>query len=85
MKKLFWIGIAALALSALAQAQTASPPAATSAAPAVPSLVPVPSAVPEKASVDAFGWIVGCWQAQSARDGSTINETWLRFILAMTK
>lgn len=77
MKKLHWIGVVAFALSAIAQAQTATPPAATSPAPAVPSLVPAPSTEPVKGSVDAFDWMVGCWQAQSARDGSTINETWL--------
>ncbi len=45
--------------------------------PAAPSSVPPPVIAPGKNNVDAFPWLVGCWQAKSARDNSTINETWL--------
>lgn len=39
--------------------------------------IPAPVIAPGKNTVDAFPWMAGCWQAKSARDGSTINEAWL--------
>lgn len=37
---------------------------------------PVPD-TPAKGSVTRAAWLTGCWSASSARDGATINETWL--------
>lgn len=37
---------------------------------------PVPD-TPSKGSVSQAAWLTGCWTASSARDGATINETWL--------
>ena len=44
---------------------------------ALSSAIPVPTIAAGKGTVNAFPWMVGCWQATSARDGSTITETWL--------
>jgi hypothetical protein len=43
----------------------------------LPSAVPVPVIAEGKGTVNAYSWMVGCWQATSARDGSIITETWL--------
>ena len=82
MKKLMGIAAvaASIAVAMAASAQTAAPaPAAgvaVSASEAAAAL-PAPSIAPGKNTVDAFQWMTGCWQAKSARDGSTISETWL--------
>jgi Domain of unknown function (DUF6265) len=70
MKKTTWIS--AVALIALTLTGTAAAQAVAS-----PAAVPPPVIAPGKNTVDAFPWLVGCWQAKSARDASTINETWL--------
>lgn len=70
MKKPNWISavaLIALTLTGIATAQSVAPPSA----------VPPPVIALGKNTVDAFPWLVGCWQAKSARDDSTINETWL--------
>ena len=72
MKTVNWIYAAALAgLALTASVQGQSPPAAA------PPSIPAPVIAPGKNTVDAYPWMVGCWQAKSARDGATINETWL--------
>ena len=86
MKKLvyFALTVASIAVAAVAtaaSAQTAAPkPAAegvaVSASEAAAAL-PAPVIAPGKNTVEAFQWMTGCWQAKSARDGSTISETWL--------
>ena len=81
MRKLICISVAAAALfvGMAANAQSAAPtpaPGAVSASEAA-AAVPAPVIAPGKNTVDAFQWMTGCWQAKSARDGSTINETWL--------
>jgi hypothetical protein len=87
MKKIIRASVVATLLSfgvvltGPAQAQTASP----TPAPAVGAVdatgtsasIPAPVIAPGKNTVDAFQWMTGCWQAKSARDGSTISETWL--------
>jgi Domain of unknown function (DUF6265) len=73
------LGTALLSLAVIVQAQTpppANPGAAVDATGSSASL-PAPVIAPGKNTVDAFPWMAGCWQAKSARDGSTINETWL--------
>ena len=74
MKTVNWIYAAALAAVALTATAVAQAPAAPSAA---PSTIPAPVIAPGKNTVNAYPWLVGCWQAQSARDGATINESWL--------
>lgn len=67
----------ALALCAGAWAQAPATPAAPTA-PAAATGAPMPAAdVPAKGAVDKLDWMVGCWRANSARDGSTISEVWL--------
>jgi Domain of unknown function (DUF6265) len=63
------------ATSAYAQAQTPAPAGAS--VPAGATARPAPVVAAGKNTVDAYGWLVGCWQAKAARDGSTINEIWL--------
>ncbi len=73
-------------LYSVAATLTAALLSATVAAQAVPATpVPPPSqrplssaegAAPGKGSVNQLNWLAGCWQANSARDGSTISETW---------
>ena len=84
MRKLICIGVAAasMCVSITASAQTPAQPTPTPAPGAVSAseaaaAVPAPVIAPGKNTVDAFQWMTGCWQAKSARDGSTINETWL--------
>jgi Domain of unknown function (DUF6265) len=67
---------AAAPASPSAQPAPAAEPAAVPATSSGAS-IPVPVIAPGKNNVDAFQWMTGCWQAKSARDGSTINETWL--------
>ena len=68
----------ALALCAGAWAQAPAAPVATTAPAAATSASSVPAAdVPAKGAVEKLGWMVGCWRANSVRDGSTINEVWL--------
>ena len=59
-----------------AQLMPAAEPGAVPASGSAAS-IPAPVIAPGKNTVDAFQWMTGCWQAKSARDGSTINETWL--------
>ena len=62
----------------IANAQTAKPttePATVAATGSAPS-IPAPVIAPVNGTVDAFQWMTGCWQAKSAHDGATINETW---------
>ncbi|MBC7709755.1 MAG: hypothetical protein H7203_06825 [Rhizobacter sp.] len=79
MQKLIGIGIAAVSMfvtvatNAQSAAPAAGPVSASEAAASIPALVIAPG----KNTVDALQWMTGCWQAKSARDGSTINETWL--------
>ena len=56
------VAVAATLLSATVSAQV--PPSAAE------------GAAPAKGSVNQINWLSGCWQASSARDGSTINEAW---------
>jgi hypothetical protein len=60
-------GLATFALASIAFAQT----------PVAPPPAPIPVISPGKNTVSAYPWMVGCWQAKTARDGATINETWL--------
>lgn len=85
MKKITCASLAAtllslnVAVTLPAYAQAASPAPAGGAVDATGSSasLPAPVIAPGKNTVDAFAWMTGCWQAKSARDGSTINETWL--------
>lgn len=71
--RVFAAATLSLALAgAWAQAPATPAVPATAATPAIPAVD-----VPATGSVDKLGWLVGCWQATSARDGSTINEVWL--------
>ena len=79
MQKLIGIGIAAASMfiTVAANAQSAAPAAGPVSASEAAASIPAPVIAPGKNTVDAFQWMTGCWQAKSARDGSTINETWL--------
>ncbi len=81
MKKLMCIGVVAasmfVAMAARAQTPTPAPAAGPVSASEAAASVPAPVIAPGKNTVDAFQWMTGCWQAKSARDGSTISETWL--------
>lgn len=66
--------LAAALLSTIAAAQVS--PAATVPSPLQTRLSSAERAATVKGSVNQLGWMDGCWQATSARDGSTINETW---------
>ena len=66
--------LTAALLSATVVAQTA--PAAPVPPPLQRSLSSAEGAAPGKGSVSQLNWLAGCWQASSARDGSTISETW---------
>ena len=84
MKKTICIGVAvaSMGMGMAANAQAPTPPTsaadpATVAASGSAASIPAPVIAPGKNTVDAFQWMTGCWQAKSARDGSTINETWL--------
>ena len=73
-------------LRSITAAMTAALLSVAVAAQAVPTApVPPPSqrplssaegAAPGKGSVNQLTWLAGCWKANSARDGSTISETW---------
>jgi hypothetical protein len=67
--------IAGAAILAVTFAHAQTPAAAPAPANAPAAVAIAASAV--KGAVDTFPWIVGCWQAESARNGSTMNETWL--------
>ncbi len=81
MKKLTGIGIVAASMfgvmTATAQAPTPAPASGPVSASEAAASIPAPVIAPGKNTVDAFQWMTGCWQAKSARDGATINETWL--------
>ena len=81
MKKLMCIGLMAASMwvgvAAHAQAPTSAPASGPVSASEAAASIPAPVIAPGKNTVDAFQWMTGCWQAKSARDGSTINETWL--------
>lgn len=81
MNKLMCIGLMAASMwvgvAAHAQAPTSAPASGPVSASEAAASIPAPVIAPGKNTVDAFQWMTGCWQAKSARDGSTINETWL--------
>ena len=66
--------LTAALLSATVAAQTV--PAAPVPPPSQRPLSSAEGAAPGKGSVNQLNWLSGCWQANSARDGSTISESW---------